>query len=391
MAQLPTSSHDWALWLFEHLEGVEFAGASWHGRLPTALDYDATVEAIPQALLGLPDSRNRDIEFYPELGCVFSDLEALVQGSRQRSVPTEFTVRDLGYTHGKTEPVPDVVNNYLDTVKLWQLLKSFADYEVGQAVAFIKSFDSKIEVRPEYCASNLVQLKGLADFSATYFHSEHHREAKRNIIRAALLEVCKGQLVVRLAELLPKFNDLVDRVKASYTLYTADFSFEKLRSEVDEKNVEDMLRLNKTLADIQNQLLALPAALLIAGAGVKPESLAVNFTIWFGVTIFAWVMQKLVANQQNSVKVIEHEVKLRIDKVAEQPADISNRVRPLFADLQSRLVRQCKTLKMVEHAVWIVWLAVTVVAINAQWPTLLPTCLEWLINTIKDHFRGIRN
>jgi hypothetical protein len=181
---------------------------------------------------------------------------------------------------------------------------------------------------------------------------------------------------------LPKFGDLVDRVKASYSLYTADFSFEKLRSEVDSKNVEDMLRLNKTLADIQNQLLALPAALLIAGAGVKPGVTATNLTIWFGVTVFAWVMQKLVRNQEQSVTVIGQEVQLRIDKVARQPGDISLRVLPLFGDLQSRLTRQGEVLKKIGWTVWIVWAAATTVAINAEWPDAFPQVWNLSVNGI---------
>jgi hypothetical protein len=389
MPQYPTSNHDWALWLFEHLEGVEFTGANWQGRLRKDLDFDSTIEAIPQLLLGLTNRRDRTIEFHPESGHVYPNMAALVQGPLLRTALGEFTVRELDYTHGKTEPAPEPVRNYLDTVKLWQLLKSFADYEVNQSVAFIKSYESKVEVRPEYGASDLVALSGLNEFGATYFESNHHREAKRNIVRSALLEVCKGQSVVRLAELLPKFGDLVDRVKSSYTLYTVDFSFEKLRSEVDSKNVEDMLRLNKTLADIQNQLLALPAAMLIAGASVKANSTAANLTIWFGVTVFAWVMHKLIANQQHSVSVIKQEVQLRVDKVAAQPLDISNRVLPLFSDLQIRLGLQRKTLKKVGCAVWVVWLAVTALVINAQWPIVFPECGHWLADIARQGYDGL--
>ena len=378
MPQLPTSTHDWALWLFENLEELEFAGAHWQGRLPADVDFEAIVGAIPSTLQGVVDRHSRSIEFHPELGNVFADLPTLVDGARRRAVPHEFTVRSLQYTHGRTEPIPTPIRDYLDAVKFWGLLKSFADYEINQSVVYIKSFESKVEVRPEYGANDLVPLPGLAEFGANYFEVAHHREEKRNIVRASLLEVCKGQPVVRLGELLAKFAELVDRVKASYTLYTADFSFEKLRYEVESKNVEDMLRLNKTLADIQNQLLALPAALLIAGAGVKPGVTATNVTIWFGLTVFAWVMQKLVSNQQHSVIVIEQEVQLRIEKVNAQPADISQRVLALFAGLRNRLARQHRVLKTVSCAVWVVWLAATAVAINAEWPDVFTTCWNWL-------------
>lgn len=368
MLPLPTSSHDWALWLFEQLEGVECVSTHWKGRLPVAWNFDEIASKLPEALTGLLDSRSRVVEFHPESCNVYESMDGLVQGPWRRNVPPEFTVRDLHYTHGRTQPTPQPIRDYFDTVKFWKLLQSFADYEVNQAAIYIKSFEAKVEIRADFGAADLVPLIGLPDFASVYFESDHHRDQKRNIIRASLLEVCKGQLVVCLSELLPKFEDLVDRVKASYSLYTADFSFEKLRSEVDKQNVEDMMRLNKTLADIQNQLLALPAALMLVGAGVKDGVLATNVSILVGVSVFVWVMQILVKNQQNSVTAIEQEVQLRIDAVKNQPEEIADRVLPRFNTLTSRVKRQRRVLKQIFYAVIVVWFVATGIAVQAQWP-----------------------
>jgi hypothetical protein len=295
----------------------------------------------------------------------------MVNGPRRRNPLAVFTVRDLNYTHGKTQPVPQAITNYLDTAQLWQLLSASADYQVDQAVVFIKTFEEKIEVRADYQAQDLRPLDGLASFAAVYFESDHHKEQKRNIIRSSLLEVCKGELVVRLSDLLPRFDDFVERVKASYSLYTADFSFEKLRSEVDKQNVDDTLRLNKTLSDIQNQLLALPAALMLAGAGVKDTVWSTNLSIWIGVTVFIWVMHQLVKNQQNSIASIDQEIQLRVEKVKEQPADVSQRVLPRFQSLQERVVSQKSVLQNIRYAVLLVWLVSTTIVVNAQWPGFL--------------------
>lgn len=368
MHPLPTSPHDCALWLFEHLEGVEFLDSHWQGRLPANWNFNEIDEGLPNELKGVLDSQSRVVEFHPASCDVYENLDNLIQGPRRRKVPSVFTVRDLQYTHRLTNLVPQPIQDYIDAVKFWQLLQSFADYEVNQAVVYIKSFESKVEVRAEYGAADLVTLAGLSEFASAYFTSDHHRDQKRNIVRTSLLEVCKGKLVTHLFELLPKFGDLVDRVKASYALYTADFSFEKLRSEVDEQNVEDMLRLNKTLADIQNQLLALPAALMLAGAGVKEGSFATNASIWIGVGVFAWVMHHLVKNQQNSVTAIEQEVQLRIEKVTSQPADIANRVLPRFDMLRGRVSKQQQVLKQIFRAVIVVWVVTTGIVVDAQWP-----------------------
>ena len=379
MHPLPTSQHDWALWLFEQLEEVQYVDTHWQGRLPAKWNFDKITDALPESLKGVLDSHSRIVEFYPASGNVYETLDGLVDGQRRRDAPPVFTVRELHYTHSGTEPVPQPIRDYLDAVKFWQLLKSFADYEVNQAVVYIKSFELKVEVRAEYGAADLVPLIGLAEFASVYFEADHHRDQKRNIIRASLLEVCKGQLVARLSELLPKFGDLVDRVKASYSLYTADFSFEKLQSEVDKQNVEDMLRLNKTLADIQNQLLALPAALILAGAGVKEGVFATNVSIWIGVSVFAWVMHNLVKNQQSSVTAIEQEVQLRIEKVTSQPTDIAERVLPRFDMLNSRIKRQQHVLKQIFYAVIVIWVVATGIVVNAQWPVAtaaLGVCIQ---------------
>lgn len=390
MHQFPTSSHDWALWLFDQLEEVECVSTHWKGRLPVAWNFDDIAYKLPESLTGILDSQSRIVEFHPESGNVYESMDDLVQGPRRRKVPPEFTVRDLHYTHGKTQPLPQAICDYIDTVKFWGLLQSFADYEVNQAVVYIKSFEAKVEIRPDFGAADLIPLMGLSDFAFVYFESDHHRGQKRNIIRASLLEVCKGQLVVCLSELLPKFEDLVDRVKASYSLYTADFSFEKLRSEVDKQNVEDMLRLNKTLADIQNQMLALPAALMLVGAGVKNGVLTTNLSIWVGVSVFAWSMQTLVKNQQNSVTANEQEVQLRIETVKNQPKDIADRVLSRFTTLTSRVDRQERILKQVFWAVIIVWLVSSGTVVQAQWPKATLAVWSYVLGLAVDGWNAFK-
>lgn len=368
MQPLPNHPHDWALWLLDRLESVQQVESHWEGILPGEFDFEEVANALPEQLKGLLDPHSRRIEFHPEFGGVFQTVDELVNGPRRRIPPSVFTVRGLNYTHGKTQPVPQVITDYLAAARLWQLLSTSADYQLDQAVVFIKTFELKVEVRADYRAQDLCPLDGLASFAAVYFESDHHKEQKRNIIRSSLLEVFKGELVVRLSDLLPRFDDFVDRVKASYSLYTADFSFEKLRSEVDKQNVDDTLRLNKTLSDIQNQLLALPAALMLAGAGVKDTMWSTNLSIWIGVTVFIWVMHQLVKNQQSSIASIDQEILLRVEKVKEQPADVSCRVLPRFKSLQDRVVSQNAVLRNIRCAVLLVWLVATVIVVNAQWP-----------------------
>ena len=379
MDNLPTNPHDWAMWLLERLQGLQNVGPNWEGRLPEEWNFDAIVQAIPEALGAMVDVATRRIEFKPKNGAVYQTLLELIDGPRRRSVPSLFTVRELGYTHGRNKEIPPAIQHYVDAVQLWKCMVGFADHERdgGTQLLFIKSYDSKLWLTADYAATDLQPLNKLNDFAKQYFEDEHHQDQKRNIVRAAFLETFKNKASVRFAELLSSFVDFSDRVRSSYTLYTQDFSFEKLRSEVDKQNREDTLRLNKTFSDIQNQLLALPAALLAAGAAIKEKSWSTNFPVLLGVGIFMWVIRQLVANQQSSIRAIAGEIELRRAKLADQPREISEGALSLFVELDARVKRQERVLTQIRRAVHVVFLVVTLMVFVAQWPSLPHLLFCW--------------
>lgn len=379
MDNLPTNPHDWAVWLLEQLHGLQNVGPTWEGRLPEQWDFEAITQAIPESLGAVIHAATRTIEFKPKSGFVFQTLQELVDGPRRRSVPSIFTVRDLGYTHGRDKDVPTRVQQYIDAVQLWKCMANYADHDRdgGSHLLFIKSFESKLWLTADYAATDLQPLQKLSDFVRQYFEDEHHKDQKRNIVRSALLETFKNKPSVPFAELLSSFVDFSDRVRSSYTLYTQDFSFEKLKSEVDKQNREDTLRLNKTFSDIQNQLLALPAALLAAGATIKEDSWGTNFPVLVGVGIFMWVILQLVTNQRSSIDAIAGEIELRRKKLADQPREISEAVLSLFSDLERRVERQKRVLANIRRAVYAVFSLVAVLVALAQWPCLPDLVGNW--------------
>lgn len=377
----PTTSHDWALWLFDKLEGSENTGNHWQGVLPDDINFAEIVNALPDSLKGYCDAERRTIEFHPKFANVFDTMTELVDGARRRVVPQIFTVRELNYTHNRDTTVPDIVLQYLGAVRLWQLFDRSADHGTGQghALFFIKTFESKLELRCEYSAADLCHLDRLDEFAKNYFESDHHRDQKRTIIRNALLEIFKGQLVACLSNVLLKFSEFSEQVRSAYTLYTTDFSFEKLRTEVDKQNLEDMLRLNKTFSDIQNQLLAIPAAMLLVGSNVKSENLPANIATVVGVSIFSWIMWKLIRNQVSSVAAINKEILLRKGKVKEQPSDISGKLLPQFSELSERINIQFDVLNGIRNAVILVWFVTILIVIDTQWPTLRSELMKLII------------
>lgn len=366
---LPHSQHDWAIWLFEHLEGVTaWTDTQYRGRLPEFFDFneiDGGLAETASAVRGVTDAVTREIEFHPESGHVYLDMDRLLANPKNReSSPLHFTLRSIGYTAGGDQTQPESVKYYVAATRLWALVKEMADYhqDSGNIQNFIESYESKIAIRLAYGSSDLRRLGDLNSFIREFRETDTHKQQKRNIFRTVLIDLFKGRGSVRLADLLVDFDDFVENARNSYSMYAADFSFEKVVEAVDRQNLEDTLRLNKVLSDLQNQLLALPAALIFAGASLESGHIFQNIAVVLGVLMFVVFMWLLVANQLNSLEAIGNEIDIRQSKLRELPARVSERFKKSFNDLESRKSRQCKVLEGIRFSAVAVFLLILLMA-----------------------------
>lgn len=363
MPSLPKTPHDWARWAFANLEGVyELGNGTYRGVLPAAHDFATIVDELERSggkVFGLTQPSTRSIEFQPIAGNVYQTVEQLVGTPvNQTRVPELFTVRELAYTT-PAEPAPNPIQEYRQAVQLWSLVKELADHvvEVPPSLFFLESPTRKIEIIPRYDATNLRPLPGLEEFSRDFVRSDLHRAQKQDMVRAALIDTL-GPGRTTLGALIARFESFVRQVTDAYAIFAADFSYQKVRSEVEKQNLDDTLRLNKTLADIQNQLLALPAALILAAGSLDAGNSIKNLSIVIGVLIFAALMFALVTNQKSSVRSIGNEVKLRKMLVDKQPTEVASRFSGAFTDISAQVSKQNRTLNGV-----LVLIAIVVVCV----------------------------
>lgn len=378
MSSLPSSSHDWAKWLLSNLADVEQMGDGLlKGRLPSEFDFNkviASIELCSSNMLGMQSLATREIEFQPAAGHVYGSLEDLLKfPTNQQNVPEAFTLLDTGYSF-PGEPVPLNVSKYVSAVELWKIMERLADHvsDAPKALHFIMSHDAKVQLVPQFSLSDADGIQGVAEFDRDYVRTDLHRDQKRNIVRSTLVDRFKSRRRITHGELLRELGAFLDTLKASYAMYAADFSYEKVRDEIEEQNLDDMLRLNKTLSDIQNQLLAVPAAMILAAASVGAGALLRNVAVLVGILIFAWLMLKLIANQRHSVEAISAEVNLRKRRIAEQPGTVSEKFISAFEKIDFRVSRQSRVLNGIRLAIVVVVAMVVAMVLVAQ---LLPSAI----------------
>lgn len=328
---LPTDPHEFALWLFDNLEFLSCVGNTtlWEGRLPSHIDFmlvESHLENLTGSLAGTCRADTREIGFYPSNAHVYQDIRQLLgyAGNRTR-VPARFTVRDIGFSYPPVDDVaatPELVRQYVDAVRLFSLLNNLADVRNG-GLLFVFSHDSQLTVLPDFCPEDLRPLTSFPRFAAEFANEESHVDQKRSIIRAVLIEQFRPRRSVTLADVLAKFEEIATDARHSLAMYMAEFSVAKVKSEVERQNLDDTLSLSKTLADIQNQLLALPAAILLAGATIKAGEDLRNYAVLIGLVVFTIFVLTLVSNQRHSIDAIDAQIARRKAKVRSMPAGSS--------------------------------------------------------------------
>jgi hypothetical protein len=351
--------HDWAVWLLDNLESQRQLGVGhWVGVLPAAFDFSEFVAVLSahHSLIGMTDEALRTLEFHPGSVKVYGSMQEMFNHpTNLRVVPPRFTLRDIGYTHSPqtqgsalSAAVLPSVANYFVAAQLCQVLPLLSDMTAnnGESQHFIKSPESRIEIRLEYQVDDLVALKSLSWFESEYARASLHKDQKRSIVRAVLLEAFKGKKSITVGELLPRFESIIEDVRSNYAMYAAEFSFEKIKAEVEKDNLDSTLKFNKTLSEIQNQLLAMPVALVLVGGQMAPDTgLSIkNCVIWLGAFVFGVLMMLLIRNQLHAIGAISEEVRLRKIKVDAQPEGMAGKFKSGFEDLEKRAKTQIRTL-----------------------------------------------
>lgn len=388
---LPSDPHDFALWLFENLEDLSCVGNTtlWEGKLPSDVDFtvvESHLNNLPSSLAGTCRADTREIGFYPSNAQVYEDLRQLLsQASNRVRVPARFTLRDIGFSYppvGDVTELPELITQYVEGVRLWSILNSLADVRNG-GLLFLSSHDAQLTVLSEFGPENLRPLASFPRFVAEFANEESHADQKRSIIRTVLIEQFRPRRSVTLADVFAKFDDIATDARHSLAMYMAEFSVAKVKSEVDRQNLDDTLSLNKTLADIQNQLLALPAAILLAGATIKADENIRNYAVLIGVVAFTIFVLTLVSNQRYSIDAIDTQVARRKAKVRAMPADSSAGILPLFTALEGRVTKQRRTLFFIKCVVLAVLALTALAVINVNYDGVVIDVLERAWNSLR--------
>ena len=355
---LPTDTLELAIFLHEALEDLTIHQRCVSGRLPDSVNFSEAVAALNNnALLVSDDSASSRIEFrlpHSPNNEFYSTLDELLENTTRRiNPPTRFYIAELKQLFGNQSATHPILQAYIDAALFFRLLQSLADHSnhLDQSLVFWEK--GKVVLTPDFTSLDLANPIHLGELKSEFFESNVHSKQKHTIIRMALFEEFAGQSSIKFSQLLNKFKSFQERISASYQLYVSEFSFDKVKSEIEKEKLEFTTKLNKVFSDIQNQLLAIPVALILIGAQMENASswTLKNTFIWIGALFFCVLMNLLIRNQRNTLDAIHHEMQQQWLQIKGKHHSVADRFKDSYTTLEVRYQHQENLIRAVSGMV----------------------------------------
>lgn len=238
---------------------------------------------------------------------------------------------------------PEQVQRYRHILNFIKLLEESAAYLDKENQDLVYIDDGKFTMPLQYTAQDLTEVD-IASLEAllSRFSQDTHREQKLTIVAKAIQKLCGARSAQqRFSGLLERLPELLKQFDEGYRLFVADFSYEKVLDQMETAKLEELAKIHKTFADVQNQILGIPVATIIVATQLKETSTVdaifwVNSAILVGVWVFVILTWLVMRNQLHTLDALDDEIKRKQDKIEKDYAPVKDVVSGIFPKLEAR-------------------------------------------------------
>lgn len=278
------------------------------------------------------------------LGILAKDLDALLSWPSSRlAEPDAYYVIDGRYGRS-TQPIPAELVAYREVLQLIELFGEAAAFldPTRRQLMFLK--DGRVPVPILYDAATVRSFpRADAAELRSLFSEDGHRDQKLAILADAVTALASAQPQGdRFRFLLRNVATVLTQVRAGYRLFASEFSYEKIRSDIEDARLDYLGKIHKTFIDIQGQLLGLPVATVVVASQLKAASscgveLWTDVAVLFGAWVFVVLLFVAVGNQLLTLDAIAEEVSRQKRKMEQDYAAVSEQFTDVFNGLERRV------------------------------------------------------
>jgi hypothetical protein len=347
-------------YLLRCYDNVEFLGGG-RGTLTAATE--GILNTVREIDAG--DAAASDLNFYPtgdvgqiaigdkievhvgvpklSIGVLARNLDELLSAPRGLvEFPRRFYVVDGRLSDRDTSPPP--LRSYHAIVSLVQLLAEAAAFLDRDEQKLFYFKDGKIEVPVRYTAATLQTVDTAAIERLIYrFEDQLHRAQKLTILSDTIATLTRSQSeTTRFDHLIRNVDHLLTSLDDGYRLFVSSFSYDKIRTDIENANLDFLTRIHKTFVDIQGQLLGIPIATIVVASQLKSATTCgveawTNLAVLAGAWIFVVFLSVSIVNQFFTLNAIAGEVRRQRARLEGDFAAISAKFVGTFTSVVSRI------------------------------------------------------
>lgn len=288
----------------------------------------------------------------------FIDFDEYLSNSERRlEIPGYCFIQSIRWASFHETEAPKEIATLKSATRLFSLLEDFSDhvspFNNDKELVFLVG--RRVVVSSFYYPSDLALNVSTEWFEREVVHTDIHKSNKVEIFRSVISEMYKDEGEISFSKILNDFNIIVLKLKRSYELFVSEFSYDKIRSQVEKDKLDFTCRLNSVLSDIQNQLLAVPVAMFLVGSQLTeydvPSLTVNNLAIWLGSVIFVLFLEFLLRNQRSTLQAIGNEIKLQEKMFERHQKDIYPLFEEAYIELGDRFSRQRRLISVIRFLV----------------------------------------
>ncbi|NHM08044.1 hypothetical protein G4D82_12500 [Flavobacterium sp. CYK-4] len=193
----------------------------------------------------------------------------------------------------------------------------------------------------------------LIDTALTIFR-DNSLQDKKNIYLNELVDFCfKYPEEIRFSSLVNDFEQFINNSNSTYNFYLRNFSYNKLKLEIDSKAIEFNQKLQSVINDSQTKLIAIPTAFVLVLSSLNFEKIddPKNIISTAGLFIFSSLLQLFVNNQKSTIKFISENINYYKSTFKDQDR---KEVEKSFIHVNSEKNKQVNRLILIETLLWLV-------------------------------------
>jgi len=154
----------------------------------------------------------------------------------------------------------------------------------------------------------------------------------------------------RFVYLLQNFNEYYSKSIDSFQYYIRNFSYNKLKSELDNAILDYSKKIQSVINDAQSKLIAIPAAFVLAAANIEFDNILSikNIAILISLYIFALLIGIFLNNQSSILNMID----INIQSYKGSFGGNGNVVKDAFILVDKELIKQKNRLFITQFINW---------------------------------------